>query len=293
MVKPISQSFNNIMSRKTPPPPSNQPEIIVVTSGKGGVGKTFLSINLALLWQRTGKKVLLIDADFHLGNVDLLLGITPEYTIADVLLDNVDLSKAICQGPGDIDLLPASSAETKLMEQQDYILRDLARAFENLNHEYDLVVVDTGSGIGRDVLSFVLAADKVLLTVTPDPAAITDAYAVIKVIKQSGSRVPILVVANSTNSDDEGIMLYNKMNLIVKKFLNDSIRYGGTIQHSHHIRNSVRNREPFTLHHSKSHINDELNTVLKNVAQTAFQSGDRSENFFSRLKTKRWNNPEQ
>lgn len=292
MVKPISKSFDNIMSRKTSSQPTRQPEIVVVTSGKGGVGKTFLSLNLALLWRRIGKKVLLIDADFHLGNVDLLLGINPKYTVADVLLKEVELSEAICHCPGDIDLLPASSAEMKLLEQQDYILRDLARAFEKLNYEYDLVVVDTGSGIGRDVLSFVLAADKVLIVVTPDPAAITDAYAVIKVIKQTGSQVPILLVANSTASDDEGAMLYNKMNLIVRKFLGDSIRYGGTVKYSHYIKDSIRNREPLVLHHPRSNTNIELNTIVKNVAQIPFQSGDRSDNFFSRLKKKRWDKSE-
>lgn len=292
MAKSISKSFDNIMSRKTSSQPTRQPEIVVVTSGKGGVGKTFLSLNLALLWRRIGKKVLLIDADFHLGNVDLLLGINPKYTVADVLLKEVELSEAICHCPGDIDLLPASSAEMKLLEQQDYILRDLARAFEKLNYEYDLVVVDTGSGIGRDVLSFVLAADKVLIVVTPDPAAITDAYAVIKVIKQTGSQVPILLVANSTASDDEGAMLYNKMNLIVRKFLGDSISYGGTVKYSHYIKDSIRNREPLVLHHPRSNTNIELNTIVKNVAQTPFQSGDRSDNFFSRLKKKRWDKSE-
>jgi len=288
----LTKSLDNIMARNKPVTKIKQPEIVVVTSGKGGVGKTFLSVNLALLWQKLGKKVLLIDADFHLGNADLILGITTERTIADVILNKVDLADVITAGPGGIDLLPASSGETKLLEQQDYVLRDLARAFEQFVHDYDLIVVDTGSGIGRDVLSFILVADKVLLTVTPDPAAITDAYAVIKVLKQTDSTVPVLLVANSTESEEEGAMLYNKMNLIVGKFLNDSIRYGGTVMASHYIRDSIRHREPLVLHHPRSNTIRELNIVIKNLENTPFSQPDRTQNIFNRIKQNRKESPE-
>ncbi|MFH1851026.1 MAG: AAA family ATPase [Candidatus Neomarinimicrobiota bacterium] len=282
-----SDTYSDLMTSAKNTGRVKRPEIVVVTSGKGGVGKTFLSVNLSLLWRRAGKKVLLIDADFHLGNVDLLLGISPPYSIADVLLKKMELAAAIVNGPGDIDILPASSAEIRLLEMQDHVLKDLALAFEKFEHNYDVVVVDTGSGIGRDVLSFVLAADKAVVAVTPDPASITDAYAVIKVVKQTGSNVPLLLVANSTATAEEGGMLFNKMNLIVNKFLKDSIRYGGTIQFSPQIRESVRTQQPFVLSNPRSATTVELLAIIKNIEHTPVELGAQNFNLFTRLKTNR------
>ena len=169
-------------------------EIIAITSGKGGVGKSYLSTNMAIMLQQMRKRVLIIDADIHLGNVDLILGVRSEYTIADVLNDGMDLQDIIVTGPANIDVLPASSASGKLLEMEDVFLKRLSVAFRTIENNYDYIIVDTGAGIANSVLSFLLGADKIVLVITSDPASIADAYAVIKIIKRNDLDIPIMLI---------------------------------------------------------------------------------------------------
>jgi len=142
------QNFETSIVGKNRLNKDNQPcDVIAVTSGKGGVGKSTVSANLAISLQRMHKKVLLIDADLHLGNLDLILGTRAKYTIADVVNDGIDLGDAIVKGPGKIDVLPASSASIELIEAEDNVLRKLAQAFSRFDHTYDTIIIDTGAGI--------------------------------------------------------------------------------------------------------------------------------------------------
>jgi len=228
------------------------PEIMAVTSGKGGVGKTTISVNLSILLSQYKKRVLLVDADIHLGNVDFVLGIRPKYTMADVIAGDIDLRDIIIKCSQGIDVLPAASALQDLMEKEGDILKKIFSAFSILRNEYDLIVVDTGAGISECVMSFLLGSDKIIIMVTPDPASIADAYGMIKIIKQSHPAIPIMIIANMVDSSEEGESLYKKMELMVHRFLNSSVIYGGSILKDNLISNSIRQQRPLVLNHPNS-----------------------------------------
>ena len=262
---------------------NHSPQILVLTSGKGGVGKTSMSINLAILLRQLNMNVLLIDADVHLGNVDLLLGIRPDKTVRDVILGEMDIHSIIIKGPKDIDVMPASSAIPDLLDVEDQVIRRLSNAFAQFEHKYDAVVVDTGSGISRNVISFVLGADKVVVVVTPDPASIADAYGIIKVIRKNQPEMPIMLIANMVSSDDEGESLFKKMNLIVQRFLDGSIYYGGAVMKNTLAAESVRRQQPIVLEHPNSIVSNSLKLITRRLLSYPFTKENKSGGFFERF----------
>lgn len=263
------------------------PEVISITSGKGGVGKSSLSVNLAILLQQTKKKVLLIDADIHLGNLDLILGMRTQYTITDIVKGIVDVEDAILEGPGGIHILPASSAVSDLLEMEEMALRKLSDAFAEYEHNYDIVLLDTGAGISSSVTSFLFGSDKIMVVVTPDPASIADAYAVIKVIRQERESVPILLVTNMTKSQEEGETLYKKMNLMVQKFLNSHVEYGGAILIDDTIRLSVKKQRPFVLDYPNSGSSKGLHLIKRKVLTLPASEASSRKNLFTNFRKNR------
>ncbi len=259
-----------------------QYEVIAVTSGKGGVGKSTVSVNMAINLQQMNRKVLLMDADIHLGNIDLMLGTRSRLTLADVLKDGVELSDVVVQGPGNIDILPASSASLDIIESEDTFLRKLASAFNRFEHDYDYIIMDTGAGIARNVISFLLSAQKIVLVITPDPASITDAYAVIKVVCSVNKDIPIFLTANMVNSADEGEILYKKMNLMVQKFLDSKIQFGGSLLRDDLIIRSVKQQKPFVLHHPNSGSTTAIRVLNRRVLHTSGVEGQHA-NLFERM----------
>jgi len=263
---------------------NNQPcDVIAVTSGKGGVGKSTISANLAISLQRMHKKVLLIDADIHLGNLELILGTRAKHTIADVMHEGKDLSDVILKGPGKIDVLPASSGSVALIEEEDQALRKLAQAFARFEHSYDAIVVDTGAGIAHTVISFLLGADKIVLVATSDPASIADAYAVIKVVKSINESIPIFLTVNKVNTTEEGEVLYKKMNLMVHKFLNSKINFGVSILRDDLIAQSVKNQQPFMLNSANSVAANAIQLLNRRLLQAAVIRRMGSPNVFERF----------
>ncbi|MEA3286015.1 MAG: MinD/ParA family protein [Candidatus Marinimicrobia bacterium] len=244
---------------------NNRPEIFAITSGKGGVGKTNISVNLALLLRRLKKNVLLVDADIHLGNVDLMLGIRPGATLADVISGEKALAEIIVKGPTGIDVMPASSAVLDMIDAEEKVIKRLGDAFLNFEHNYDLVIVDTGAGIGRNVTSFSLGADKVIVVVTPDPASIADAYGVIKILLQKAPNLPIMLVTNMVQSDDEGENLYKKMDLMVQRFLQNKILFGGAIVRDDSVQDAVRRQVPVVLEYPNSRPSNSLKMMTRNL----------------------------
>lgn len=260
-------------------------EVLAVTSGKGGVGKSAISANMAIAMRQMNKKVLLVDADIHLGNVDLILGTRTKYSIADVVNDEMHLKDVIVKGPGNIDILPASSASIELLDMEDMVLRKLAGAFAKFDHEYEIIIIDTGAGIAQTVVSFLLGADKIVLIITPDPSSIADAYAVIKVVKSVNKSVPIFLTPNMVKSQEEGEVLFKKMNLMVQKFLNGRIMFGGSVLNDELISGSIKSQKPFVLRHPNSASANALRALNRRVLQAAAAPGqkDVQNNLFERL----------
>jgi len=258
-------------------------EVIAVTSGKGGVGKSTISANLAINLQQMNRKVLLMDADIHLGNIDLVLGTRSRLTIADVLNDGVELADVVMEGPGGIDILPASSASLDLIKAENSFLKKLASAFSRFDNEYDYLILDTGAGIAQNVMSFLLGAQKIVLVITPDPASITDAYAVIKVVRSVNTEIPIFMTANMVQSADEGEILFKKMNLMVQKFLDSRIQFGGSILRDDLIMRSIKTQKPFVLHHPNSGSTTAIRVLNRRLMHAAVNQDGSSNNLFERL----------
>ena len=217
---------------------------IAVTSGKGGVGKSNVVINLALSFSRLNKKVLIMDADLGLANVDVLLGLTPKYNISHILDGSRSLEEVLIEGPGGIRIMPASSGVhnlTHLTDEQKLVLLDL---FDDMDLDVDILLIDTGAGISDAVLYFNLAAQEKIVVVTPEPTSLTDAYALIKVLYTKYEERYFKILANSVKSEKEGIAIFEKISRVADHFLNDlSLEYIGSIPRDPNLNKAVMQQQ--------------------------------------------------
>jgi len=268
-------AFNNSAFKKNT-------QVISVTSGKGGVGKTNISINLAILLKQLNKKVLLFDADIHLGNVDVFLGLRPKDTIKDVVKGDKSIQETIIKGPKDIDILPASSAVVDLLEQGTDVIRKLQNAFSEFENEYDVVVIDTGAGLSQNVVPFVLGGDKVVIAMTRDPASIADAYGMIKVIRKFKEKMPILLLPNMVKSSKEGESLFKKMNLMVERFLGSSINYGGAIEENELVRETIKKQKAIAAEHPNSQTVKKMKNLTRTLLTMPQEDSDNGA-FFDKI----------
>jgi flagellar biosynthesis protein FlhG len=229
----------------TPPATRPRRRIVAVTSGKGGVGKTNIVTNLAIALSRQGIRVLVVDGDLGLANVDLLLGIAPQYDLQDVILGNRSLSEVVLEGPDGIRILPASSGVEELANLDEYRTEVLIRSLADLEGDVDLILIDCPSGIGRNAVSLAQVADPILVVTTPEPTAFSDAYAMIKVLSRRSIKcVPTLVV-NEAASEEEAAAVAKRVGSVAKRFLNLDVEYWGAILADESVPKSVLRQEPF------------------------------------------------
>jgi len=274
------KSTNTTQSNKL-----RQPQIIAVTSGKGGVGKTNFSVNTALLLAKLNQKVLIIDADIHLGNVDVMFGISPDYTLVDVLKGNKSLKEIIKKTPYGVDFLPATSGIMDMIEGEDNIVRSIAQAFNTFQNDYDIILIDTGAGVSISTLSFVLGTEKIIVVVTPDPSSISDAYAMIKIINQNQDNAQIMMIANKVRNDEAGESLFYKMNLIVNKFLNTSLIFGGSIMEDNQVLASVHAQQPVVIRYPRSRAVINMQLICRRILKLPVrQSIQKNGNYFDRVR---------
>lgn len=205
------------------------PRVITVTSGKGGVGKTNVVANLAIALSRAGKRVLVLDADLGLGNLDVLLGLTPKYTLEHVLSGARSLSEIMLQGPSGIRILPASSGMpqlTALTETQHLILQ---AELEQVSQMIDILLIDTGAGISSNVTFFAAAAQSIIVVISPEPTSLTDAYALMKVLLRQYRERRFHVLVNLAKSPNEAARVFSKLEVAANRFLQISIDYLGAV----------------------------------------------------------------
>ena len=205
------------------------PQVITVTSGKGGVGKTNVVANLAIALSRAGKRVLVLDADLGLGNIDVLLGLTPKYTLEHVLSGTRSLSEIMLEGPSGIRILPASSGLaqlTALSEPQHQILQG---ELEQVSHLIDILLIDTGAGISSNVTFFAAAAQSIVVVISPEPTSLTDAYALMKVLLRQYRERRFHVLVNLAKSPNEAARVFAKLEVAASRFLQISIEYLGAV----------------------------------------------------------------
>lgn len=232
------------------------PRVIAVTSGKGGVGKSNLVVNLGLALARQGLEVLLIDADLGLGNLDILLGLTPSFTIHDVLARRKTLAEVMVRGPEGIRILPASSGIPEMAEleppQKLFLLHELDRYEDHL----DVVLIDTGAGISRNVLFFNLAAQEILVVATGEPTSITDAYALMKVLALQHGERRFRLVVNGVPHPEDGQVVYRTLLKVTERFLGEDIAldYLGVVPHDEAIGRAVLKQQPVLQIYPKAKV---------------------------------------
>jgi len=220
---------------------------IAVTSGKGGVGKSNLSVNLALALQKRDKKVALFDADLSLANAHILMGLTPEKTIVDLLANNGEIEDISMEGPQGVKLISGGSGLTATMNMSSDSRKSIITKFRNYSSQMDYLVVDCAAGIDDNVADFVYACDRVMVIVVGEPSAFIDAYATIKVLSQNDRVRHFDIVINRARNDKHGQDVFNRFKTIVDRFLKTNLYHVGTIPEDHNFHVGAGKCQPILL----------------------------------------------
>jgi flagellar biosynthesis protein FlhG len=220
-------------------------KVLTVTGGKGGVGKTNISANLAIALAQLGRRVMLLDADLGLANVDVLLGLQPQSTLADVLHGRRGLAEVIVTGPAGIRVVPGASGLSDLADLDTTGQAGLINAFSELTEDLDVLVVDTAAGISGGVLRFCAAASDVLVVVCDEPTSITDAYALIKVLSTEHGVTRFRIVTNMTHQGGDGRQLFEKLLRVTERFLQVTLDHAGSLPYDDRVWRAVQLQAPF------------------------------------------------
>ena len=225
--------------------------VITVTSGKGGVGKSNMSVNMAIQLSRLGKKVIILDADFGLANVEVMLGTRPKYNMADMIFGGKDIRDVICKGPENIGFISGGSGIKELSNLSKDQISGIINMMYGLDSLADIIIIDTGAGISDAVIDMVLASSEVLLVTTPEPTSITDAYALLKTINKTpgfnAEDTRIRMIGNRTLNMSDGYDLYNKLNSVVERFLNMKMEYLGAVPFDVNLTKAVMRQQPVSI----------------------------------------------
>lgn len=229
----------------------NNARVITITSGKGGVGKSNIAVNLAIWFRKMGQRVIILDADFGLANVEVMFGTVPEYNLSDLIFGGKSIRDIITKGPMDIGFISGGSGIVDLNNLTKEQITYLVHSLSLLNDLCDVLIIDTGAGVSDAVLEFVLASPEVVMVTTPEPSSLTDSYSLLKALYKSPKFIRngtnIHLVANKVNSEAEGEAVFQKLNSVVEKFLDGKLHYLGMIPTDPVLEKAVRNQKMVSL----------------------------------------------
>ena len=245
-----AQNLRNIIKMQNQRMVQNA-RVISVTSGKGGVGKSNTSVNIALQFQRRGKRVIIFDADFGLANIEVMFGIIPKYNLGDLMFKGKELKEIITPGPEGVGFISGGSGIAKLVNLDKEQIKRLVGKLSELDELADVIIIDTGAGISSSVMEFLVASPETILVTTPEPASITDSYALLKALSMNEDYSPekcrVKLIANRVGKKEEGQNLYEKLSAVSSRFLNIELEYLGAIPFDNNITKAVMTQEPVSL----------------------------------------------
>lgn len=238
---------------------------IAVTGGKGGVGKTSVSVNLGVALAKMGERVCLLDADMSMANVDVLLGLRAPHNLSHVLDGTHSLQEIIVEGPGGLKIIPGSSGIRRMAQLSSVENAGLIQAFSELSEDLDVLLIDTAAGISDSVLSFCRAAMEVMVVVCDEPASLTDAYALIKVLNREYGVEKVRIVANMAQSPSHGKELFDKIAAACERFLDIQVTYAGPVPFDPNLRSAIQQQASVVLSKPFSPSGKALSRLAKEV----------------------------
>jgi flagellar biosynthesis protein FlhG len=256
--------------------------VIAITSGKGGVGKTNLAVNLGIAFLKLGSRVLLVDADLGLANVDVMLGVIPKFNLGQVLAGHKSIDEIVTNGPLGLKIIAGGSGDYKMANLSERSLDFCLQQLSDIENNTDIMLIDTGSGISRNVLKFVLAAEEVIIVTTPEPTAITDAYGIIKVVASANRNTPIWVVVNMIRDENEGKQVMERLSTVSKRFLDIELCHIGSIPLDPNVPRAVKEQQPFIIGRPRTQASQNVMEIARNILNRSVHHS-RPGSFFERL----------
>lgn len=243
--------------------------VVTITSGKGGVGKSSIAVNLAIQLRKLGKKVIIFDADLGLANVEVMFGAIPKYNLSDLIYQGKDIKEIITEGPMEIGFISGGSGVVTMNNLTKDQIAYLVHSLSKLDELADIIIVDTGAGVADNVLEFVIASPEVLLVTTPEPSSLTDSYSLLKALYRNPgftkNEIKINVVANKVNSSMEGQMVFDKLDSVVSQFLNGTLNYFGMIPQDTNIEKAVRQQKTVSLMTPEANSSKAFEVLARNL----------------------------
>lgn len=247
--------------------------VLAVTGGKGGVGKTNVSVNLGVALSEMGRRVMLLDADLGLANIDVVLGLHPEFDLSHVMRGERDLEEIIVSGPEGIQVVPAASGIREMASLSPAEHAGIIHAFSDIGGNLDTLVIDTAAGISDSVISFSRAAQEVVVVVCDEPASITDAYALIKLLNREYGISRFRVLANQVNSAQEGRNLYNKLCRVTDRYLDVMLNFLGAIPYDETLKKAVKGQKAVVQAYPRSRVAQAFKNLARKVDSLPMPAG--------------------
>lgn len=264
----------------------NSAKILCITSGKGGVGKSNVAVNLSLALSNLGKRVVLFDADLGMANVDILLGIRPKYNLGHIISEEKNISEILTNGPCGIKFISGGSGVDELINLNAENRTKFVSNISLLDSISDIIILDTGAGAAESVVDFALASDDIIVVTTPEPTAITDAYALIKTLVNKKKDISLNLIVNRAENEKESNSVYEKLSEVSKKFLNFDINYLGCVSYDPKVVKAVKLQQPFSLIYPNANASKSIRDIADNILRREYDGINRPTgltSFFTRF----------
>lgn len=259
---------------KTSNPLKRGPRTIAITSGKGGVGKTNMVVNLAVQLGKMGKKVVVLDADIGMANAKLILGVTPKYSIYDVFNNQKKIEQIAVEGPYNVKLIPGGTGFRDIVNLRDSQIERISDNLHQYVEDYDYFFIDTGAGISKNVLGFVAAAQEVIVVVTPEPTSLTDAYSMIKILAIFKIHSSVHLIINRAVNAAEVVQTRRKMEMVTNRFLQVDINHLGYVYEDSHVTKAVKSQQPYVILYPKSTATGNINQIACSLLNIKAENTD-------------------